>query len=411
MNVDEFERFVPTVLQRLTDDEYSKDTRRCSEWILGWFVRCCRDDGVVEIDENVLDHFLETRFGFTMGDRGITTAQSSIRKPLLTAMELYHTGRYKRGHESGEGCEVPICMWEAHARYLGYLGESRPALADNTVSSRERLAAKFLIFAHEAGADGPSSIEMAHIDAFCATLNDFAVTTASHYRRLLRYFVGWMHSEGLVPFSGDAAVPQFKAAADPLPSRFTRDEIERALARIDNTTKRGKTRLFIVSLFAFTGIRAGDAINLKLQDIDLIGGTISFVEGKTGKRAEIPIVEGLKLPLADYLKNARPESRTDPDTVILTMTAPHAKLRGPASLGKIIGKCLEDADVEIGNRHHGPHALRHSLASNMLEADVPVHDISNVLGHSRTQTTAMYLSVDARHMRELALEVPNAVSR
>lgn len=65
----------------------------------------------------------------------------------------------------------------------------------------------------------------------------------------------------------------------------------------------------------------------------------------------------------------------------------------------------------IGNRHHGPHALRHSLASNMLEADVPVHDISAVLGHSRTQTTAMYLSADAGHMRELALEVPDAVSR
>ena len=83
----------------------------------------------------------------------------------------------------------------------------------------------------------------------------------------------------------------------------------------------------------------------------------------------------------------------------------------PAPFGKITGKCPEDAGVEIGNRHHGPHALRHSPASNMLESDAPVHDISNVLGHSRTQTTAMYLSVDAKHMHELALEVPHAVSR
>lgn len=47
----------------------------------------------------------------------------------------------------------------------------------------------------------------------------------------------------------------------------------------------------------------------------------------------------------------------------------------------------------------------------MLESDAPVHDVTNVRGHSRTQTTAMYLSVDVKHMHELALEVPHAVSR
>lgn len=411
MNIDEFEDFVPTVLQRLADDGYGADTRRCAEWVLGWFVQCCKDDGVAHVDEAAIDHFLASRFGFTMSDRRIVAAQSSIRKPLLTAMELYYTGRYRRGHESGEGCEVPVCMWDAYAGYLRHLDGLKPALAGNTVSSRARLATKFLVFAHESGADRPSDIEMSHVDAFCATLAGFAATTAGGYRRLLCYFLDWMHGEGLVPFSGAAAVPRAKTAAQPLPSRFTRDEVERALAAIDNTTRRGKARLFIVSLFAFTGMRAGDAINLKLQDIDLENDTISYVAGKTGRRTEVPIAGGLKLPLVDYLKNARPESRTDPDNVILTMSLPYTKLRCPASLGKIIGKCFEDAGVVIGNRHHGPHALRHSLASNMLEADVPVHDISAVLGHSRIQTTAMYLSVDAGHMRELALEVPDAVSR
>lgn len=102
---------------------------------------------------------------------------------------------------------------------------------------------------------------------------------------------------------------------------------------------------------------------------------------ESGEGCEVPIAGGLKMPLVDYLKNARPESRTGPDSVILTMSAPYTKLKCPASFGMIIGKCFEDAGVVIGNRHHGPHALRHSLASNMLEADVPVHDISAVLGH------------------------------
>ena len=59
-----------------------------------------------------------------------------------------------------------------------------------------------------------------------------------------------------------------------------------------------------------------------------------------------------------------------------------------------------------GERHHGPHSLRHSLATNMLNADVPVGAISDVLGHCDVKSTEFYLSVDLAHSRDLALEVP-----
>ena len=50
--------------------------------------------------------------------------------------------------------------------------------------------------------------------------------------------------------------------------------------------------------------------------------------------------------------------------------------------------------------------MSHSLATNMLGADVPVSAISDVLGHDSTKTTEIYLTVDLAHARKLALEVP-----
>ena len=53
-----------------------------------------------------------------------------------------------------------------------------------------------------------------------------------------------------------------------------------------------------------------------------------------------------------------------------------------------------------------PHAMRHSLASGLLEENVPISDISGILGHANTLTTETYLSVDTTHLKELSLEVP-----
>ncbi len=52
--------------------------------------------------------------------------------------------------------------------------------------------------------------------------------------------------------------------------------------------------------------------------------------------------------------------------------------------------------------------LRHSLATNLMSGDVPVSGISDILGHTSTLTTEIYLTIDEKHLKEVSLEVPNA---
>jgi len=61
------------------------------------------------------------------------------------------------------------------------------------------------------------------------------------------------------------------------------------------------------------------------------------------------------------------------------------------------------ADVNIANRKHGLHSLRHSLATRLLEANTPLPVISEVLGHVNSASTETYLKVDIEHLRKCAL--------
>ena len=68
-----------------------------------------------------------------------------------------------------------------------------------------------------------------------------------------------------------------------------------------------------------------------------------------------------------------------------------------------VTNALKGAGIDIKNRKHGPHALRHSLASNMLSNNTPLPTISNVLGHKSTATTQIYLKIDINNLAKCAL--------
>ena len=68
---------------------------------------------------------------------------------------------------------------------------------------------------------------------------------------------------------------------------------------------------------------------------------------------------------------------------------------------------MKIAGIEFEGRHHGPHALRHSLATSLMNENVPLSSISSILGHKSTKATEVYLTVDETHLKELSLEVPH----
>lgn len=161
-----------------------------------------------------------------------------------------------------------------------------------------------------------------------------------------------------------------------------------------------------VCLLAYLGMRVGDVIALRFRDINWEKGTISYAQQKTGNLLTLPLLDEVKFPLIDYIRNGRHES-ADPEYIFVTMYAPYTRYTCTSSMFRMVEKCMQTAGIRYEGRHHGPHSLRHSLATNLLSENVPISAIANIMGHSSTRTTETYLTVDETHLKEISLEVPN----
>lgn len=60
---------------------------------------------------------------------------------------------------------------------------------------------------------------------------------------------------------------------------------------------------------------------------------------------------------------------------------------------------MDKAGVDYSNKHHGTHAIRHSLASGLLNENVPISAISGILGHGSIETTNIYLTLEVPDVR------------
>lgn len=152
------------------------------------------------------------------------------------------------------------------------------------------------------------------------------------------------------------------------------------------------------------GLRSSDIIHIKLENINWDADVIEFYQQKTGQFIQLPLTDDIRYALLDYLKNSRPQ--TTFKNVFLRERAPLAPYEETATIFKIVSKYIKKAGIETGVRHHGPHSLRHSMASSLLEEKTSLPVISAALGHSNTKNTSRYLRIDIGLLRSVALEVP-----
>ena len=158
----------------------------------------------------------------------------------------------------------------------------------------------------------------------------------------------------------------------------------------------------ITLLALTTGLRACDIVGLRLGDIDWRAGTLSVVQRKTGNPLMLPLPPLVAARIADYVLTERPESGTD--HVFLRRLAPHTQLADHAAVHRVIATTFRVAGVT--DRTVGTSVLRHSAASRLLAAGIPLPTISAVLGHASPESTNVYLSVDEAGLLQCVLPVP-----
>lgn len=188
-----------------------------------------------------------------------------------------------------------------------------------------------------------------------------------------------------------------------IPSVYSKEEVESLIGAIDRGNPQGKRDYAMILLAARYGLRISDIIGMRYCNLDWEYNRIILFQQKTGKKVVLPLSEEVGDAIIDYLKYSRPNIELP--YVFITAHAPYKELTSNG-MGMAIKDYLRIAGVDFTNRKHGPHSLRHSLASNLLKSNESLPVISEILGHSNTQTTMEYLRIDMNLLKQCTLDVP-----
>lgn len=178
-----------------------------------------------------------------------------------------------------------------------------------------------------------------------------------------------------------------------LPVVLSPDEVTRLIEAAPNLLYRT-----ILMLLYATGLRRAEAAHLKVSDIDSSLMLIHVRQGKGSRDRELPLTEKVLGALREYWRAAKIRPRV---YLFPTRKEPAAEER-PIS-DKTVWHACHEAALRAGlNKRIGPHTLRHSFATNMLEAGADLRTIQLLLGHRHLKDTAIYLHLSRRHLRAAA---------
>ena len=213
----------------------------------------------------------------------------------------------------------------------------------------------------------------------------YAISTQNQAINAIKFY--WEHILGFEP--------QFIAIDRPmkerrLPPIFSLDEV----ARIFDCTENYKHRMVLTTIYA-CGLRIGDLINLKIEDIDGERKMMHIKRGKGKKDRMIPVPESLLIQLRVYLRIYKPE---------LYLFEGRAK-KGSSETVKYSASSIRSFYKNSLFKAHIKkkatlHTLRHSYATHLYENGINLRSIQVLLGHESSKTTELYTHVSNVHLNK-----------
>lgn len=212
---------------------------------------------------------------------------------------------------------------------------------------------------------------------------------ASAVRGLHRFAVAEGHTEQDV--TNETVLPRPPLR---LPKAIDVDAVGRLLSAAASTpAPRGSRDVALLELLYGTGARVSEALALDVDDLDLSESSV-VLSGKGGKTRIVPLGGYASRALETYLAGRSQWKPTGPQLFLnhrggrLTRQGAHLILR----------TCADAAGLPTGI---GPHTLRHSYATHLLDGGADVRVVQELLGHAAVSTTQIYTLVTVDRLREV----------
>ena len=290
--------------------------------------------------------------------------------------------------------ELPPALAAARDGFVRHLELERGRSA-HTVRAYGGDVTHLLQHAGRLGVQEPAELDLQVLRSWLARLRSTgaARTTIARRGSSARTFTAWAHRRGLV-----AADPGLLLATPkghrPLPDVLQPDEAARLVDHVDGDAPvELRDRLALELLYA-TGIRVAELCGLDIDDVDR-GRRVLRVTGKGNKERTVPYGVPAERALDAWLVRGRPSWATRSSGPALLLGARGGRV-DPRAVRTLVHTRLAAVP---GAPDLGPHGLRHSAATHLLEGGADLRSVQELLGHATLATTQIYTHVSVERLR------------
>ena len=281
-------------------------------------------------------------------------------------------------------------MNNAIEAFTSYLNRER-SLSDNTIRAYIGDLESFASHLKALGVEDLNTLNIAHLRSWLANQQSKGAsrTTLSRRATSIKLFTKWAHKNGLLPNDVGANLATPKAHRV-LPEILDVKSADLAMQSLETFAEESGEltairNLAMVEMLYASGARVSELCGLNLKDIDYERSTIRVI-GKGNKERVIPIGRPAIAALEKWLA-VRPQLANDKsgDAVFLGARGKRIDQR---QVREVVYKTIE----------LGPHALRHSAATHLLEGGADLRTVQEILGHASLSTTQIYTHVSAERL-------------
>jgi integrase/recombinase XerC len=364
-----------------------------------WMTECCLPLRL--LDESAVERFLARHVPHCDCPRPVIRTRSDLRAACAHLLDVL-----REQHVIAERPRAVGHIADELRRYDDYMRRVQ-GLIDGTRGGRLRIVQRLLLHKF---ADGPvviGELQPDDVRKFIAQQLDLrsttsnAITVTSALRAYLRYRTSCGDRvHGLV---GVIARPAHWSLAA-LPRALSDAEASRLLSSFVTALPSPRRGYAMVRCALDMGLRCSEVAKLQLADIDWRQGTVTLRRTKSRREDILPLPALAGRALADYLRYERP--RTTNPAVFVRRRAPRDQPIGVDAVRCVI----RDAYRRIGLTHGRTHALRHTVASRLLDRGGSLKEVADVLRHRSLNTSLIYAKLDQPRLAAVALPWPGSAT-
>ena len=287
--------------------------------------------------------------------------------------------------------------------YLAHVRTER-GYSDHTVAAYRADLVDLIAFAEARGIVDPGAVDLGLLRdwLWAATERGLARTSIARRAASARGWTAWLHRRGIVDVDAGARLKAPRAQRT-LPRVVTERALADALASLADRAEGGDPVAVrdaaIAELLYASALRVSELVGLDLGDVDRRRRTVR-VTGKGAKERVVPYGAPAARALDRYLDAARPSlvahAEAAPTTSAVFLGVRGGRL-GVRSVHRQVAALLSTIP---GSGPSGPHALRHSAATHLLDGGADLRAVQEFLGHARLGTTQIYTHVSAERLKQ-----------